>query len=413
MKRSTYCLAPVLMGLAMGAQGAEPLLQLRGAVLAADIQASAPPLLKALAQDATVSQLYMADVHAAALADSTPRLELALEKGVSIDLTRVKARHTREGMLVWTGEQPSDRLKRFGPREVAADLQNQAILVRHGDNLTGSVRLSGQLYQIWPVGQGKHVVAKVNEQEAAKREEAEPDEVSAPPEAQAPAEVSAPRATEHSRINVMVVTTRQARARWPDYPAIIQLAFEEANEGAANSRVAITFDYAGTMDADYDEGTYTQSQILSQMQGSSAELGAAVRLVRDQWHADLVSLMSVNSTGGTAYNDATKATAYSVVNGGNMVGRYTFAHEMAHNLGGSHDLEQYTQPKTPNYRHAYKVPGHFSTIVSYSCNPACPRVNAFSNPNLTYQGVAMGTQAFEDNARRLNERRELVANFYP
>lgn len=411
MKHSTYCLMAVLLGLGSGAQGAEPLLQLRGAVSAADVQPSDPELLRALAVDATVSQLYWADVHTAALADDTPRLELTLEPGVAIDLKRASARDTGEGMLVWTGQTPSDRLKRFGPREVTAELGDQAILVRHGDNLTGSVRLKGQLYQIWPVGQGKHVVAKVNEQEAAKREEAEPDEVSDPPEPQAP--VSTPLATEHSRISVMVVTTRQARARWPDFPAIIQLAFEEANEGAANSQVAITFDYVGTMDADYDEGSYTQSEILAQLKAPSPELGVPVALVRDQWRADLVSLMSVNSTGGTATNEAKKASAFSVVNGGSMTGRYTFAHEIGHNLGGSHDLAQYTEPKVPNYRHAYKAPGHFSTIISYSCTPACPRINAFSNPNITYEGVPMGTEAFENNARRLNERRGVVADFYP
>ena len=51
--------------------------------------------------------------------------------------------------------------------------------------------------------------------------------------------------------------------------------------------------------------------------------------------------------------------------------------------------------------------------MAYDCTPTCPRIPYHSNPRLTYQNAALGTVEHHDAARRFNERRETVENFYP
>lgn len=200
------------------------------------------------------------------------------------------------------------------------------------------------------------------------------------------------------------------------------LAFTEANLGVSNSDVGINFVLAGILDADYTEtGNYSNN--LSQMKTSSgSSLSSQLNDFRVKNKASLaVMLLGTSGEAGTAYNDATASTAFAVIRYSYLTGTYTFAHEMGHNIGASHDLAQYdnNQPKRlPCYRHGFKhedssAINSWRTIMSYNCsNVSCSRINMFSNPRMSYKGIPSGSEKYEDNSRRLNERRETVASFY-
>jgi hypothetical protein len=49
--------------------------------------------------------------------------------------------------------------------------------------------------------------------------------------------------------------------------------------------------------------------------------------------------------------------------------------------------------------------------MAYNCSNGCPRLNYWSNPNKTRDGVAMGTTTKSNNARVLNERAAVLAAF--
>jgi PKD repeat protein len=49
--------------------------------------------------------------------------------------------------------------------------------------------------------------------------------------------------------------------------------------------------------------------------------------------------------------------------------------------------------------------------MAYNCSPSCPRINHWSNPDVTYQGQAMGTASTSHNQRVLVNTKATVAAF--
>lgn len=114
---------------------------------------------------------------------------------------------------------------------------------------------------------------------------------------------------------------------------------------------------------------------------------------------------------------------FSVSNYDCATGYYTFGHEIGHNFGCNHDRGQTgTCGQVHNYNYGYRDPNAaFRTILAYDCKTGqcdampknrCSKVQRFSNPTYLHEGRAVGS-ATEDNARVINERRALVASFYP
>ncbi len=97
---------------------------------------------------------------------------------------------------------------------------------------------------------------------------------------------------------------------------------------------------------------------------------------------------------------------FSIVEGdGGM--KYTFAHEVAHNLGcGHHDNE--LEPE--NARGAYWGK---STLMVTGGSPAAAkrkRILYYSNPDVSYKSHVTGYEDSRDNARQLLEARDIVAD---
>jgi hypothetical protein len=65
------------------------------------------------------------------------------------------------------------------------------------------------------------------------------------------------------------------------------------------------------------------------------------------------------------------------------------------------------------YGHGYRSGSSWRTIMAYDCSPTCPRLQYWSNPNVKYGGVPMGTAVTHDNARVLNETASTVGAFRP
>ncbi|WP_397546787.1 M12 family metallo-peptidase [Rhodothermus marinus] len=248
-------------------------------------------------------------------------------------------------------------------------------------------------------------------------------------------------------VRVLVLYT-PAAAQGRDIDGIIYAALNDANQAFYNSRIndrlpanrlklelvhkqQFSFSLDGRPEEDVDA--------LSQDPQAQA--------LRDQYQADVVVLLIDSNRGlwgqgvrGVAGDVLLGPSGEQLINIGEVrqkayaivqvnfasSGVYTFTHEVGHIFGAQH------HPEDGIYREAEAIPyarGHRFSV--YSCAPDCrtryyatmmaytwsysppytyTRIRYFSNPNVSYQGVATG-RSDRNNARVLRETRDVVADF--
>jgi len=383
--------------------------------------------LKLILEENTSAEVTLLNMHAALLTENTDEIALPLEQDLVVAAQKFQVEHGEDGILIWHGRLPDSRIKNGRTidieKEVSVDELNSVILVRHGDNITGSIHYNGQAYQVMPLGDGEHAIIKVDDskypEDSVLSEDGTPQDnhpaLPGPLTTQASQTLAQPTSA-LSIVRVMLVFTNQARSKWPDREGLAALMFAEANEGMSNSNIPILFEQAGFFNADYNEllGTTGYNDMLTALrQPTNTSLGQAVSVARDQNKADLVMMLSTNNSYcGMAYLNANKALGFGITSC--ATGNYTFAHEMGHNLGADHNSDIVAG----NYGDAFgyrqdKVLPYWRTIMSAVCTVSCPKVNYWSNPDRTFNGLPIGIVGISNNTRMLNLRRDVVANFYP
>lgn len=196
--------------------------------------------------------------------------------------------------------------------------------------------------------------------------------------------------------------------------ARIELAVSETNTAYRFSNVKTRIRLAHMeLEPDYDDtGPFARS--LIRFKDKSDEHMNQIHELREEYKADL-ALLVIESTEmcGLAYNyrGADSQFGFSATSRSCMTGYYSFGHELAHNMGCNHNRER--TRKRHEYAHGYQDPKkNFRTIMSYKCvDKKCPRVNRYSNPDLSYNGEPMGTQT-ENNVKQLNMIASTIANWY-
>lgn len=227
----------------------------------------------------------------------------------------------------------------------------------------------------------------------------------------------------------------------------LQNLIATANAALSNSNVAAQVRLVGTVQVTYtdsnDNGAALNALTGISDSGAPVTIPAALKPLRDAretYGADLVSLVRkfdesendgcgvawLNGAGGVAITSSDAAYAYSVVSDGTDRGSdgktyycedHTLAHEMAHNMGSQHDVDNAggMQGRYP-YSYGLKASstaGNFYTVMAYG-DSGQTSYNVFSNPNVTIcGGRACGVAGQTDNARSLNLTIPLVSKFRP
>jgi len=249
------------------------------------------------------------------------------------------------------------------------------------------------------LGGDVHTVAEVDQ--SAYRPEAPPIPITAPePDAvnrQESRLTGVPiRADDGSTIDVMVLYTPavvSARGGDSAVRALVNLGISETNTSYANSGVTqrVRLVYTGLVS--YPESG-SMATDLENVQTSAGTL-AGVEGLRNTYAADVVSLWVHYTSGpcGIGYfmaqvNAGFAPYAYNVTDH-QCIPNYTFAHEMGHNMGTTHDWYVDNGVLPYSYAHGYvDLAGGWRTIMAYNDQCAdqgssCTRLPYWSNPQRT------------------------------
>jgi peptidyl-Asp metalloendopeptidase len=365
----------------------------------------------ALAQDPALGPLHLVRANAGLVTETAVSLPLNLGPGLDFRAYRTNSYVTESGSLVWVGviEDPGTAIVPFTADAVRFDPMNQVILVKSGDTLTGNLHFAGTLYQIRPLKSGSHVIAEVNPAAMP------PDHPPAYKRIKTyPMKGGNPLDKAISTIRVMVHYTPSAASASGNISSLIDLAVAESNTGYTNSGVQITLQLATKAQVSYSEsGSFSTD--LSRYRGTSDGFMDSIHTTRNSVTADVGVLIINNSSScGLASGIGSSAsTAFVAVHWSCATGYYSFAHEIGHLLSARHDpaTDPSTSPYT--YGHGYRYTGSpdWRTIMAYDCPGGCPRLNYWSSPLRTFNGVPMGTSSQSDNTRVLNTTKATVAAF--
>jgi hypothetical protein len=200
--------------------------------------------------------------------------------------------------------------------------------------------------------------------------------------------------------------------------SILTAMVADSNTAYLNSDVDLRIRAAAFVETSYVESASDMSLDLSRLQSVSDGNMDELHPLRNQLGADLISLIVVNASGGacgigylmTNVSNSFASSAVSVTSR-TCISNLTFHHELGHNMGLSHDRDNAGASSRP-YAYGYRTPNNqYRTVMAYAPGT---RVNYFSNPNISFGGLALGNPVNHPtnpafNALALNDNASTIA----
>ncbi len=207
------------------------------------------------------------------------------------------------------------------------------------------------------------------------------------------------------------------------------------NQAYQNSVINARVRLVGTVQVNYPDNT-NNATALEEITGGDVPVPPSlsqVAALRNQYGADLVVFIRKfsdpeNEGCGIAWliggnqtpidPDLDAPFGYSVVSDGQDGDFFcldeTFAHELGHNMGSNHDVENSggdsgRYPYSYGYKAGSGADG-FSTVMAYGDDDQTP-LKVFSNPNILCLGSPCGVANEADNARSLAQTVPIVSTF--
>jgi len=236
-------------------------------------------------------------------------------------------------------------------------------------------------------------------------------------------------ADDGSRIDVMVIYTNGMAGTHPgsQIDTRIQYLIDLANLSYSNSNINTELNLVYSFEVNYpDNSPGDMNEALTDLK-DNVGVFSGVEDLRTIYSADQVTLLRrfVDEGCGLGYllTSDNARFAYVIVHDANKTdgsgyfcSELTYAHELGHNLGSQHDRANASGSGRFPYSYGYQDPDEtFRTVMAYNCPGGCPRIEYFSNPNVTYNGKTTGIadpyQNSADNARTINLTRVGMAGY--
>lgn len=235
------------------------------------------------------------------------------------------------------------------------------------------------------------------------------------------------RADDGSTWDILVAYTNIVRNFYGSAAAVESLisnAVAGTNTAYVNSGVTSRVRLVGAVETAYDDQLATFLETLNRLQNGADGFMDAIHARRDAVGADAVALLvykPTNNACGIAFlmtspGASFAGSAFSVTRDDCAVGNFSFAHELGHNFGLEHDRANAGPIASYPYAFGYQdTTGLFRDIMAYNCPGNCPRLQYFSNPEVTYNGRPFGVVYTDplaaDNRRALNNNATHIGNW--
>ena len=328
-------------------------------------------------------------------------LRLPLFGAETVDVRYESSGATLHGGLIWIGR-------------VVGDPHGDLCVVVHGDKVAATLRYDHNLLRIGPGSNGVHGLTLVDENHYLPCGADHRHEIRLPQgqgESPAGGQLYA---------DVLVAYSPQARSSnggTNGILSLINLAVLETNQAYNSSNVAHDLRLVHTLETAQDESS-DMGEVLGRVRSTGDGWYDEVHPARDLYGADFVAMI----TGGGQYcgiaylmtNVSTgfASSAFSVTLDSCATGYYSFGHELGHNMGCHHDRDNAGNAAYA-YSYGFRTSNNqYRTVLSYSPGS---RIKYFSNPDVTYNGWALGIAHPDpdsaDNARSLDKAAPTFTEF--
>lgn len=299
----------------------------------------------------------------------------------------------------------------------SANPDRRLTVAEHDGRIVGSLHHDGMLYKLRPGENGETLIIEVKPESLVDHDEdyTENDFFIDPGEIEE-GEKSTDSSSEYT---VIVAYTSDFASDAGDVAAYMDLLQEETNTSYANSQVNTSVRIVHYYQTSYsDTGSFSTD--LSFFAAPANSEAQQLRNLRDQYHADIMILLTGNSLYGSSCGlardiGATADNALAAAREGCAAGYYSFGHEIGHLFGARHIITQDSATTPYSYGHGYcnVTPYTWRTVMAYNCPTGTGgnRIQQWSNPYISINGEPTGSVDVEYNALVMNVRAEAVANF--
>lgn len=194
---------------------------------------------------------------------------------------------------------------------------------------------------------------------------------------------------------------------------LIKTSVDQLLDSYVNSNISnITFRIGRTSEVELNSYYSSDRNIAVDADKNKLKNLQVVSNLRSLYYIDITSALLEglywSDNGGSIYGKAdaifcsyNSSFCVSKYNYAASDGSWSFCHEIAHLQGCRHHNDPNSTPFTYGHGYNYQTGGWKTIMGTHSATTA--RILYWSNPNVYYGGVAMGTSGWEDNSRVIEE----------